>query len=51
MDIKKIKYIDDVDSAIEYLFAQIPPSDTLKKRWNMQKLHMKISLEKAESRI
>ncbi|MDD5372707.1 MAG: RelA/SpoT family protein [Sulfurimonas sp.] len=31
MDIEKIKQIDDVDSAIAYLFAQIPPSDTLKK--------------------
>jgi len=31
MDIEKIKHIDDVDSAIAYLFAQIPPSDTLKK--------------------
>ncbi len=31
MDIEKIKLIDDVDSAIAYLFAQIPPSDTLKK--------------------
>ncbi|MDD5401511.1 MAG: RelA/SpoT family protein [Sulfurimonas sp.] len=31
MDIEKIKHIDDVDSAIAYLFAQIPASDTLKK--------------------
>jgi guanosine-3',5'-bis(diphosphate) 3'-pyrophosphohydrolase len=38
MDIKKIKYIDDVDSAIEYLFAQIPPSDTLKKALEYAKI-------------
>lgn len=31
MDIEKLKLIDNVDSAIAYLFAQIPPSDTLKK--------------------
>ena len=31
VDIEKVKHLHDVDSAIEYLYSQITPSDTLEK--------------------
>jgi len=34
LDIDKIKHLRDVDSAIDYLYSQIPPSETLKKALN-----------------
>jgi len=33
-DIEKVKHLHDVDSAIHYLFTQIPSSDTLQKALN-----------------
>lgn len=38
VDIEKVKHIDNVDSAISYLFTQIPPSEILNKALGYSKV-------------
>jgi len=47
VDIEKVKHIHDVDSAIEYLFTQITPSDTLKHALEYSKKAHKQQLRKS----
>ncbi|PLY12383.1 MAG: bifunctional (p)ppGpp synthase/hydrolase [Sulfurimonas sp.] len=47
MDIEKVKYIEDIDSAVDYLFTQIPPSDILKKALEYSKTAHKTQFRKS----
>ncbi len=47
VDIEKVKHLHDVDSAISYLFSQIPKSDTLTKALEYSKVAHKDQFRKS----